>query len=172
MTDAVRGRCDRRADTCLVFPGIVDGRQTRSRPDTETLTGDEENTGRRGECGRQLTDSGRRRMDGKNDWPWCSLRHDCRTSEHSSRNLLQSSAEPEKGSGLAMALATAGGEGEAAGNAEVCAGGVVVGVLESMRRISIPSFDSQSADWKKKPLNTNEEASIGSVGITERVEHG
>ncbi|ROL41487.1 RNA-binding protein 24 [Anabarilius grahami] len=33
-------------------------------------------------------------------------------------------------------------------------------------------FDSQSADWKKKPLNTNEEASIGSVGITERVEHG
>ncbi|ROL50779.1 hypothetical protein DPX16_15023 [Anabarilius grahami] len=37
---------------------------------------------------------------------------------------------------------------------------------------SIPSFDSQFADWKKKPLNTNEEASIGSVGITERVEHG
>ncbi|ROL55492.1 hypothetical protein DPX16_8340 [Anabarilius grahami] len=33
--------------------GIVDGRQTRSRPDTETLTGDEENTGRRGERWRQ-----------------------------------------------------------------------------------------------------------------------
>ncbi|ROL42747.1 hypothetical protein DPX16_8664 [Anabarilius grahami] len=27
--------------------GIVDGRQTRSRPDTETLTGDEENAGDR-----------------------------------------------------------------------------------------------------------------------------
>ncbi|ROL44466.1 hypothetical protein DPX16_20735 [Anabarilius grahami] len=40
-------------DTCLVFPGIVDGRQTWSRRDTETLTADEENTRDLGERWRQ-----------------------------------------------------------------------------------------------------------------------
>ncbi|ROI81892.1 hypothetical protein DPX16_22127 [Anabarilius grahami] len=45
-----------------------------------------------------------------------------RTSEHCRRNPLQSSAEPVKGAGLAMGLATADGEGDAAVNAEVVAG--------------------------------------------------
>ncbi|ROL45992.1 MAP kinase-activated protein kinase 2 [Anabarilius grahami] len=45
-------------------------------------------------------------------------------------------------------------------------------VLEIFHKRSGEKYALKSAGWKKKPLNTNEEASIGSVGITERVEHG
>ncbi|ROL46025.1 hypothetical protein DPX16_23330 [Anabarilius grahami] len=44
---------------------------------------------------------------------------------------LQSSAKPEKGTGLAMGLAITDGEEAAAWNAEVLAGGASVDVLES-----------------------------------------
>jgi len=62
VTDAVRGRCERRADTCLVISRDrgwrVDEEQTRHRDthgrrgehwETRRTLGDEENTGRRGE---------------------------------------------------------------------------------------------------------------------------
>jgi len=50
---------------------------------------------------------------------------------------LQSSARPEKGAGLAMVLATTGGEGTAAVDTEVFAGVVAVEVLGKVRRRAV-----------------------------------
>ncbi|ROJ29349.1 hypothetical protein DPX16_13793 [Anabarilius grahami] len=86
--------------------------QTWSRQNTMTLTGDAETLG--------ITEN-------TGD----------RTSEHCRRNPLQFSAKPVKGAGLAMGLATATGEGDAAGNEEVVAGGAGVEVLVIVRRSAL-----------------------------------
>ncbi|ROJ70173.1 hypothetical protein DPX16_13894 [Anabarilius grahami] len=63
-----------------------------------------------------------------------------RTSEHCRMNPFQSSTRPVKGAGLAMGLAIADGEGDAAVNAEVVAegaGGAGVEVLGSWKQAGV-----------------------------------